>query len=169
MLNFLKYLRQKINNLISRYDIDENETSRQLDAYLKQISDDHNDIDDDDDDDESEELELDDVLGLFEDYIGLVIVKFEAYQIGIPDLSQLIVGKIITKVFELDKKIVIELNNIANDRSNQLILSLGESGFFAEMEKTDPLHKNAKYRIIFVGGSIIEYIDTQIGIEINYK
>lgn len=171
MLRFLKFLKQKIDYLISKSE--SKIKVLKYSALTNDYEDPDFDIDGDDDyedDDEvdDDELALDEIADLFEDYIGLVITKFESYKIGVPDLSQLLPGKMITKVELENDKIIISLASISSDRNNKLIITLTEGGFFSAVEKADSLHRSAKYRIIFVGGDAIEYIDTEAEVLVDF-
>jgi hypothetical protein len=109
----------------------------------------------------SEGLELDEIRDAFEDYIGLIIVNFETYDDDISDIENQIAGKMVTRITSDRKNIHIGLSSLTGNSGGQISLKPTITGQFAErMDDGMMPIWSAKYKITFVGGACIEYIDT---------
>ena len=112
---------------------------------------------------------LEEVRDAFEDYIGLIIVEFEAYDDNIEDIEEDILGKMITQIDTDNKNIYIGLADLSGNRGGFISLEPTITGRFAE-RIDDGMMSNwsAKYKITFIGGASIEYMDTQRTGSVSY-
>lgn len=118
-----------------------------------------------DSDDEDSVEDLDDVLELIKDFIGVVITGFERFNDDIQNIENKMISKFITGVYKHydEASIVLSLSNLDNTFGGYLKLNVTDSGYFSELdnafkEERDD-EQNIRYQIKFFGDAILEYAD----------
>jgi hypothetical protein len=122
------------------------------------------------DTEEETEFELEEIRAAFEDYIGLIIVGFEAYDDAILDIEEGVIGKYVSEVNADREKLHLKLVNISGQYGGSVSLRPTITGQFSE-RVDDGMMPNwaAKYKITFVGGACIEYTDTHSTGSVSYS
>jgi hypothetical protein len=116
------------------------------------------------------EYNLEEIRDAFEDYIGLVIIEFEAYDDLIEDIEKDVIGKMIVYIDTDIKNIEIGLSEMSGKYGGVIYLTPTITGKFAEREDDGMMSNwSAKYKITFVGGDSIEYMDTHNTGSVSYR
>jgi hypothetical protein len=105
---------------------------------------------------------LDAVKSFYDEFVGIPIVDFKTFSAEIPDYKSIIQGKLITDVYRQDSKVVILLSSINNPSpkfSNKIIVQPSLTAELAEVSGDEKELSHSLYRIGFMGGDYIEYLD----------
>lgn len=129
---------------------------------------------DEDFDDETEQMEFDllTVKEFLDEYIGVCITGFETYEDYIPDLEKKITSKMVTAVEIIGESIWMELSKINGAPGGYLRINPSFDGEFIEKDVEADPYEDSKFKIIFIDGDAIEYIDPaddSIFISFKYK
>jgi predicted PilT family ATPase len=120
----------------------------------------------------TEEIEfnsLEHIKEFFEDYIGNTIIFLKEYRSSQPGKALLLSNKIIRDVSYTRKNILIKLSSLNGKNNGHIKIYVGDGGMFVEKNMSESESKFAKYRIEFIDGNVIEYVDrvNQTYLELN--
>lgn len=114
--------------------------------------------------DEEVKIYLDEVYGLFSDYIGVAISGFDSFNDSIENLERKIgpfkgMINMISSVEVDDKHVWVRLHNFDGKHGGYIKISPSPTAQFSEKQSSSEPDKSAAYRIKFVGDDCIEYVD----------
>ncbi len=116
--------------------------------------------------DETNDQELDDVIldlepirNFMEEYIGMLIHSIDSFRDSYEMEDDVAECTIISSLLVDKNKIKINLSSISGVPAGTLTLSPSMKGHFAERSNSDSPIWSSIYRINFVGGNSIEYLD----------
>jgi hypothetical protein len=117
---------------------------------------------------EEPEYDLEPIRSFIDEYIGLVIVNFTPFKNDVENLENNLSGKIITGVKILENKLQIKVVSLSGKTNGVIEMSPSLTGQFAERYNQDDPDSSSRYRIIFLGGHSIEYLDNEDNGSITY-
>lgn len=136
------------------------------------------DLDEDEefDDYEDEETNLDEAAKLISEHIPVVISDFYRASEEVPDLHKKIVGTFITHVTFNEKYIYAKLHSVSGNFAGYLRFHPTKGGIFSsyqsdavdDEEDEDADDIELMYKIVFYGGSVLEYYDDKESPAIDY-
>jgi hypothetical protein len=121
------------------------------------------DSEDMDSDDEEENYDMEPIREFMEEYIGLVITGFTAYEDDIDDLENEVLGRTVTSISALDNIITMELSSLTGSVVGYLEIKPTLNGHFADKVDQDDEEQddNLRYKIEFFGGNTLHYYDSE--------
>jgi hypothetical protein len=119
------------------------------------------------------DISLDDLKALFDEYIGVSITGFLSYTDAVPDLETKIgprkgIINLLSDVEIEGDHLWLKLSIYDGRHGGYLKISPSVGCHFIEKEDGEDPDKFAKYRLKFMGGDCIEYIDHDNKGEISY-
>ena len=106
------------------------------------------------------EYDLEDIREAFEDYIGLIIVSFKTFNYDIEDIEDKIFGKMLAGIKVDGNKVYMQLSDLSGNNAGQIMLVPTMTGQFIETDNNNWVPTWAtRYKLSFVGGACIEYVD----------
>jgi hypothetical protein len=107
-----------------------------------------------------EEFNLGEIVAAFQDYIGLIIIDFESNNEEIPNIKEKVYGKMVTSIYTDNKEIYLALTDVSGNPAGIVTIAPTLHGEFIEMVEGGPVAMwMTQYKITFIGGAVIEYID----------
>ncbi len=110
-------------------------------------------------DTEISQTDLNRIKKYLDETIGNVIVAYEAFDPEIEELEPFIKNKVISRAKVIDGFVRLELNDLNGNKSGFIDLVLSPAGSFSEKRNEDEEEADSVYRIIFMNGFCLEYID----------
>jgi hypothetical protein len=171
-LKKLSLINKKIKDLI----FEEPYVDAHTHAHTRAHTENNQEVEDQDigdlEDEITEEIEfnsLEHIKEFFEDYIGNTIIFLKEYRSSQPGKALLLSNKIIRDVSYTRKNILIKLSSLNGKNNGHIKIYVGDGGMFVEKNMSESESKFAKYRIEFIDGNVIEYVDrvNQTYLELN--
>lgn len=116
--------------------------------------------------DEEPEFDLEPVKDFMEEFIGLIIVDMKPFRDDI--VGHAIQGKLITGVSVDGNKLKIDVVSVSGNEGGVIELTPTLSGQFAQRFSEDAPADSSRYRIDFLGGFSLEYLDSEDEGNIDY-
>ncbi len=118
------------------------------------------------DTEEEPEFDLEPVKDFMEEFIGLILVGMKPYKDDVDEFDA--IGKMITGVDIRDNKLVINVASVSNNEIGFIEMTPTLAGQFAQRSNEDEPNDNSRFRLNFLGGFSLEYLDSNNDGNITY-